>query len=48
VNLWVRDGELVASPVTPRFALRALLAGVRPDNRHGEVDLGPPAGREVW
>jgi antitoxin MazE len=48
VDLSVRDGELVASPVTRRFTLRALLAGVRPDNLHNETDLGPPAGREIW
>ena len=28
--------------------LASLLAGYTTSNRHGEVDWGPPVGREVW
>jgi hypothetical protein len=29
-------------------ALASLLAGVTPENIHGEVDTGPAVGRESW
>lgn len=48
VELTVHDGRLVASPLARPFTLRALLARVRADNLHGELDLGPAAGREGW
>jgi len=31
-----------------RLDLEALLAKVTPENVHGEIDTGPPVGREVW
>lgn len=31
-----------------RYNLQALLAQVTPENLHGEVDTGRPAGREAW
>ncbi|MHB9146661.1 MAG: AbrB/MazE/SpoVT family DNA-binding domain-containing protein [Symbiobacteriia bacterium] len=31
-----------------RYSLQALLAQVTPENLHGEVDTGRPAGREAW
>lgn len=31
----------------PRYDLEALLAGITDDNRHAEVDLGGPQGREL-
>jgi antitoxin MazE len=48
VELTVREGELVAAPLARLFTLRSLLARVRPDNLHSELDLGRPAGRELW
>ena len=44
------DGEkLVVSPIQAAPAgLEDLLAGVTEENLHGEVDTGPPAGREAW
>jgi antitoxin component of MazEF toxin-antitoxin module len=29
-------------------ALAVLLAGVTPENLHGEVDAGPAVGNEAW
>ena len=31
-----------------RYKLSQLLAGYKPEHRHGEWDLGNPAGKEVW
>lgn len=28
--------------------LEEMLAQITEDNRHGEVDFGPPVGKEVW
>jgi antitoxin MazE len=31
-----------------RYRLDELVAGITPDNRHEEIDWGPPVGNEVW
>ena len=31
-----------------RLALRDVLKGFTPDDQPGEVDWGPPVGKEVW
>jgi antitoxin MazE len=42
-------GQIVIAPVAkPKKDLAALLEGITPENRHEEVDWGPPVGREVW
>jgi antitoxin MazE len=50
VEIFVRDHTIVFEPVREKKAynLDELLAGVKPDNLHGETDFGPPAGKEVW
>jgi antitoxin MazE len=49
VEVTLRDNELVIAPAAESaFTLEKLLAGIRPDNLHGEVDTGPAVGREVW
>jgi antitoxin MazE len=49
VALTLDDGSLVIRPVPETaFRLDDLLDGVTPTNRHGEENLGPPAGGEVW
>jgi hypothetical protein len=41
-------GGLTVGPAArPRYTLDELLAPVTPDNLHGEVDFGPPVGREI-
>ncbi|MCS6497142.1 hypothetical protein NX905_23145 [Burkholderia thailandensis] len=41
-------GGLTVHPAArPRYTLDELLASVTPDNLHGEVDFGPPVGREI-
>ncbi len=49
VELSLRGDKLMIELVTPpELNLDDLLARVTRDNIHGEVDTGPPIGREVW
>lgn len=49
VQLSVSEGRLVAAPIRARkIRLMDLLAKVTKANLHGEVETGPPVGREVW
>jgi antitoxin MazE len=32
----------------PAYALETLLAGITPENLHGETVTGRPVGREAW
>ena len=52
-NKEVRDGKLVIEIVKPnrrrrRYILERLVAGISPENRHRELEWGPPIGNEVW
>ena len=49
VELVLEKGELRIVPVKkPRYTLEELVAGITPENRHGEIDIGPAVGKEVW
>ena len=49
VELSLEEGRLVITPVpAARIRLEDLLAGITPDNRHGEADTGIPVGDEAW
>jgi antitoxin MazE len=48
VELSLVEGRLVIAPLVEAFSLEQLLAQVRDDNLHGEVDSGPAVGGEVW
>jgi antitoxin MazE len=49
VELSIVEGKLVLTPVErPEENLEALLARVTEQNRHSEVDAGPPVGSEAW
>jgi len=49
VEVALEDGSLSVRVVrTEGYSLDRLLAGVTPQNRHGEVDTGPSVGREGW
>ena len=49
VEITLTDNGLCITPVQkPRYTLDELLAGVTPDNIHGETDWGPAMGNEVW
>ena len=45
-DLEVADGRLIVRPAGPA-TLAELLAGITPDNLHGEWAAGPPAGAEL-
>ena len=52
-NMEVRDGKLVVEIAKPkrrrrRYTLEQLVAGISPENRHHELEWGPPVGNEVW
>lgn len=47
VELRLDDGRLVAEPVVVE-KLAALLARVTPKNRHREILIDSPRGRETW
>ena len=48
VDLTLEKGRVVLNPVkAPEYSLEELLAGVRKDNLHEEVDTGEAVGREV-
>jgi antitoxin MazE len=44
------NGETLSVTAVPseEYTLAGLLAGVRPENVHGEVRTGRSVGREVW
>ena len=49
VELRVVEGELRLSPIRePKYTLEELVAQITPENRHDEIDWGPPVGKEVW
>ena len=42
------DGSIVLRAARPRFELAELVAGVTPENQHGETDWGKREGKESW
>ncbi len=47
VEIRAEHGRVIIEPVAPDYELDDLLAGISPDNRHGEEDIGAPQGREI-
>jgi antitoxin MazE len=48
MDIEVRDGMIQLRPRAPEASLDELLAGVTPENLHGEMDFGRPVGHEAW
>lgn len=51
VDVAVRDGALVVTPVRRvrgRVDIEQLIREIPGDYKPGELDWGPPTGREVW
>ena len=48
LELTVVDGGLLLQPKREALTLEQLVAGITPENVHGETDWGPSVGREVW
>lgn len=48
VDVREEGGRIIIEPVRQkRYELDKLLAGITPRNRHAEVDLGRPVGKEM-
>ena len=49
VELNVENGRLIVVPQRKaKCGIKDLVAGITPENLHGETDTGSPLGREVW
>ena len=49
VELIAEEGQIRIVPAKqPKYTLEEFVAGITPENRHGEVYWGPPIGKEVW
>jgi antitoxin MazE len=49
VELTLDKGCVVLRPIeAAKYSLEELLAGIRKDNLHEEVDTGEAVGREAW
>jgi antitoxin MazE len=46
IELRLEEGRIVVEPVNPAPALQELLAGVTPQNLHGDLDWRPAGGPE--
>lgn len=49
VEVREENGRIVIEAARPaKLDLAALIEGITPENRHEEIDWGPPVGREFW
>ncbi len=48
VSVVVKDESMTIRRARRITTLDELLEGVTPENAGGEIDSGPPVGREVW
>lgn len=49
VEVREEDGRIVIERAKPEaVTLEWLIEGITPENRHEEIDFGPPVGREFW
>ncbi|GMU53720.1 transcriptional regulator/antitoxin, MazE [bacterium CPR1] len=48
VEVTVSPGEIVLHRRRPKRSLDELLEAIPEDYKPGEVDFGPPAGKEAW
>ena len=46
VELSITDNVITIKK--PSVSLRELVAQITPENRHDEIDWGPPVGKEAW
>lgn len=48
IEMTADETTIIIKSHKKRISLDELLEGMTPENRHEEVDFGPPQGREVW
>ena len=44
----IESTRVLTVPDAKRYNLEEMLATITPENLHGEIDWGPPVGKEVW
>jgi antitoxin MazE len=47
VDVSLEGGAIVIRPAAKRYTIEELVADMAPDDG-GEIDWGPPVGKEVW
>ena len=47
VDVSVEHGAIVVRATVRRYTIEELVAGMSPDNLHGETEWGPPVGKVV-
>ena len=48
ITVSVVEGKLMVEPVKPTYTLADLLAQVKPENLHQEIETGQGLSNEVW
>lgn len=49
LDLTLVDSKLIVAPLRrSKYTTEELIAGVTDENIHGEIDWGPPVGKEIW
>lgn len=48
VELTVSCGSLIVTPTGRGLTLDEMIDQITEENRHDEIDWGPPVGREAW
>ena len=50
VDIKVEDNKIIISAKKKKknkYSLEELLSDIKPENLHGEIDFGPPVGKEI-
>ena len=47
IEMSIHQGSLVLAPAQSHYTLEELVQRITPENRHEEIDFGPPVGREI-
>ena len=48
VDISLEGRTIIVRPARKKYTLAELVKGITKANRHGEIDWGPPVGKEVW
>lgn len=49
IELGIEEGRLIVTKYEPQSpTLDELVAGITPDNLHGEIEFDGPVGNEAW
>ena len=48
VRVEVKSGSMTITPMRKKWSESELLDGVTPQIVEGEIDWGPPVGKEIW